>query len=462
MQFDRQFLTKTLSNVSIEQDYFPEDILFSIDTRTLNAEDIFIAMVGHKNDGHDFLKDAFLKGASGCIINRSKLSLLKKIDKNLLHEKLVVLVDDTHEALLMLASAWRKQFSCPVIGITGSVGKTSTKECLSYVLDQYGMHHIASIDNQNTLIGSALNMLRLREHHKVAIFEMGISNRGEMALIADLVRPTIGVITNIGHQHMDGLGSLHDIAIEKRDIFKYFAEDNIGIINGDQAILSDVSYLHPIIKFGSKMSNQIQARKTRISGEQIHFILKIYGKKYPVIIKKPHVGIINQVLAVSAVGYLLQIPDEVMVKAIQEPMVVAGRFQPFSCKFNGATLIDDCYNANPESVKAALLALQQMESTQQKIVVLGDMLGLGINSPFWHRQIGRFLRKVPSVKKVILVGKLVEWVQKTAPFGCEVVVVADWQSAVAVLEQDIKNKPVILVKGSRAIGLDNLVKQFAV
>lgn len=461
MQFDRKFLTKTLSNVSIEQDYFPEDVLFSIDTRTLQAEDIFIALVGQKSDGHDFVADAFAKGASGCVINRAKASLLMKIDNKILHEKLVVLVDDTYQALLMLAAEWRKQFSFPVIGITGSVGKTSTKECLSYVLDQASIDHIASIDNQNTLIGSALNMLRMREHHKAAIFEMGISNRGEMARIAGLVRPTIGVITNIGHQHMDGLGSLNDIAIEKRDIFKYFAEDNIGIVNGDQPMLSDVSYLHPIITFGSKMSNQIQARKVRISGEQISFILKIYGKKYPVVIKRPHVGIINQVLAVAAVSHLLQIPDELIVRVIQEPVLVASRFQPFSCKFSGATLIDDCYNANPESVKAALLALQQIESTQQKIAVLGDMLGLGVNSPFWHRQIGRFLRKVPSVKKVILVGKLVEWVQKTAPFGCEIIMVPDWQSAATILEQDIKNKPVVLVKGSRAIGLDNLVKQFS-
>jgi UDP-N-acetylmuramoyl-tripeptide--D-alanyl-D-alanine ligase len=165
-------------------------------------------------------------------------------------------------------------------------------------------------------------------------------------------------------------------------------------------------------------------------------------------------------LIVSAVGHLLQIPDELIVKVIQEPIVVAGRFQSFPCKFSGATLIDDCYNASPESVKAALLALQQIESTKQKIAVLGDMLGLGANSPFWHRQIGRFLRKVPSVRKVILVGKLVEWTQKTAPFGYNVVVVSDWQSAVDVLKEDMKMEPVILVKGSHAVGLSNLVMQF--
>ncbi|QQR53928.1 UDP-N-acetylmuramoyl-tripeptide--D-alanyl-D-alanine ligase [bacterium] len=460
MQFDEKFLIHSLSNVFIKQYFFPKEVSVSIDSRTLQVGDIFIPLNGKCVDGHMFLEDALKKGAAGIFIEQHKADILSAIDKALLKEKLIVIVPSTFDALLQLAFAWRSAYQGKVVGITGSVGKTSTKEALSHLLTSANIENIASINNQNTLLGSAINIMRIRPQHKVAIFEMGISHRGEMAQIANIVRPTIGIITNIGHQHMEGLGSLSDIAIEKRDIFKFFKEDNIGIINGDQSILSDVSYLHPVIKFGAKMSNQIQARKVRVVGAQINFIIKLYNKKYTLNIKKPHAGIVFQTLAVAAAAQLLGVADEVIIKGIQSVVTVEGRFQEMSCKFGGGVLINDCYNANPESMKAALMAFEQLEGTGKKIAVLGDMLGLGINSPFWHRQIGRFLRKVPSIKKVILVGKMVCWIQKTAPFSVEVIQVPDWKMAVDILNQEMLSAPFVLVKGSRDVGLSNLVEQF--
>jgi UDP-N-acetylmuramoyl-tripeptide--D-alanyl-D-alanine ligase len=461
MRFDEHFITGALSNVSILHGTFPRNTQFSIDSRSLQEGDIFIALIGEQVDGHVFVKNVLQTGAAGCIIAADKKQVLDTIDPELLRSKLIIMVPDTLHALFRLAAAWRAQFSYPVIGITGSVGKTSTKELLAHILTTDGKKVIASFGNQNTKIGLSLNLLRMRSSHDVAVFEMGISKRGEMTELAQLVRPTTAIITCIGHQHMDGLGSLNDIALEKRDIFKYFTEESIGIINGDQSILSHVSYSHPVVKFGSKTTNQVQARKINPEGSSIHFVLKLYKKKYVMSLDRPHVGAVFNSLAASTAAYLLGVSDETIVKAIHNAPEVSGRFEQRPLKKGSGIVINDCYNANPESMKAALLALESIETSARKIAVLGDMLGLGVNSPFWHRQLGRFLRKIPSLKQVILVGDLVKWTEDWLPTGISAVRVATWQQAVEVLETQLASESLVLVKGSLAVGLGNLVQEIS-
>ena len=455
MRFDKSFITKTLPDMSIAFGHFPESATFSIDSRDIKSGDIFVALKGVDHDGHEFVAHALNKGAAGAIIAESKKDVLNTIKG--LETKLILVVKDPLEAFVQLAISWRLQFNYPVIAITGSVGKTSTKEFLSQIMALAGKKYLVSHGNQNTKIGLALNMLRMRKEHELAIFEIGISKRGEMSELASILRPTSAAITNIGHQHMDGLGSLNDIALEKRDVFKYFTEDSIGIINGDQPILAHVSYQHPVIKFGSKTTNQIQARKMRVSGSHISFVLKIYKKKYSIILDHSHLGAVFNVLTATAAAHWLGVSDEVIITAIQRPCIVEGRFEERIINGNRGTLINDCYNANPESMKAALLAFQQIETKSPKIAILGDMLGLGVNSPFWHRQVGRFLRKVPSLTKVILVGNLISWVKKTAPVGLRVEIVGSWQEAVQKIESELDAKPAVLVKGSNDIGLEKLV-----
>ena len=165
-------------------------------------------------------------------------------------------------------------FTGPVVAITGSIGKTSTKEILAAIMKHHGKECLASTANQNTKFGVALNIMRIRKHHAGAILEAGINARGEMAEIAKLLKPTCAVITGVGHNHLEGLGSIGDIAAEKRAIFKYFSEENIGIINGDQSLLACVGYHHPVVKFGFKTTNQIQARKVQAQSEQLILYLK--------------------------------------------------------------------------------------------------------------------------------------------------------------------------------------------
>lgn len=455
MQLDERFILGTVSQVSIVHATFPKEPSFCVDSRTLCPGDIFVAVSGVSVDGHDFIQEALIKGAAGCIIAQKHAHLTERYAV-LMQNKLVLIVPDTLKALFELASAWRDSFTGTVIGITGTVGKTSTKELVAKIVTAAGISCIASKDNQNTKIGLALNILRLRSHHGVAVMEVGISKRGEMAELVKLLRPTTGIITNIGHQHMDGLGSLQDIALEKRMLFKNFTEHSVGIINGDQPLLSDVSYPHPVLKFGLKTTNQIEARKIRYQSASVQFLLKVYGVRYPVTVPKPHLGSVFNSLAATAVAQLLEIPHEIILKTIQEPCVVSGRFEE-RAMINGGTLIDDCYNANPESMKLALLAFQNIKTDAQKIVVLGDMLGLGSNAPFWHRQIGRFLRKISSVKRVILVGNQVSWIAKTAPMGVVVDRFETWCDAVSLLKKESTKSDMMLVKGSHDVGLRHLV-----
>jgi len=461
MRFDELFLRKILSDVASVEGEFPQEVTFSIDTRTLGRGDIFVALEGAHTDGHKFVADALRKGGSGLFIARAKKNLLNSLDAALLKNKVIIIVDDVFDALTKLAAAWRAQFDYPVVAITGSVGKTSTKQIVANVLRLNGNKALISEANQNTRLGLALNMLKMRKEHDCAVFEVGVSKRGEMAKLADMLRPTTALITCIGHCHMEGLGSLGDIAFEKRNVFKYFSEDSIGIINGDQAILAGVGYAHPVIKFGSKTTNQIQARKINIGSDHVDFVLKIYKEKYDIILKNAHSGAVFNTLAATVACHYLGVSDDIIVKGIQEPMAVKSRFERRELKNGRGLMINDCYNANPESMKAALLALEHIDTRAHKIAILGDMLELGVNSPFWHRQLGRFLRKVPSLKEVILVGSMVEWTKKTLPLGVKVDLVPTWQDAVKKLEGKLADDSLVLVKGSFGMQLDNVVQHFA-
>jgi UDP-N-acetylmuramoyl-tripeptide--D-alanyl-D-alanine ligase len=189
-------------------------------------------------------------------------------------------------------------------------------------------------------------------------------------------------------------------------------------------------------------------------------VLKIYRKKHTITLSYPHEGAVYNCLAAASAAHLLGIPEEKVIQGIQKRVVVNGRFEQKALTNSKGFIINDAYNANPESMKAALLAFQKMDTSAQKIAVLGDMLELGVNSPFWHRQLGRFLRKVPSLKYVILVGDMVKYTKKTIPVGVNVDLVENWQEATQKLEGKLNDESLVLVKGSRGVSLDKLVQKF--
>lgn len=464
MKIDHSFMRHHVPTTRSEGVSFEYDGtgIWRIDSRFVGSGDIFLALAGTQHDGHDFVEDALRRGARACVIKEDRWVGLEKRLEPFLQKATCILVPDPFQALITWATAWRASFSCPVIGVTGSLGKTSTKEYIAHVLRLCGKSVVASEGNQNTLLGVALNIMRMREHHQYAIFEMGISARGEMQALVELARPTTAVITSIAHQHMESLGSLVDIVSEKRLIFGALQKDGVGFVNGDQPLLAQVAYNHPVIKFGLKMVNQIQARQVHYHDKSTSCIIKLYRDRYPLTLATEHSAATYHALAAAAVAHYFGIPAHDIVKALEHPLEVPSRFQKRAFGNNGQhVIIDDTYNANPESMKAALLAFERCKVPGKKIAILGDMLGLGISAPFWHRQIGRFLRKTSSLEHVILVGEHMKWACKMLMHTMSVELQPTWQGAVAAAREHVNNEPLyILVKGSRDVGLQHVVANF--
>lgn len=463
MFFTTTYLAPFIDSYQVRQGIVPDVMNISVDSRTINAGDYFLAIKGERVDGHIFVEDVLKKGVAGIIVATSAYHSLQSLLSEYDPTVYVATVDDPFQALCVMARLWREQFTYPVVAITGSVGKTSTKERLVSLLKMAGRSCLFSRDNQNTLLSIALTIMRMRSTHDVAVLEVGISQIGEMRERIGLLRPTMSVITAIGHSHIEGLGTLEDVAREKREVFSTFDASSIGVINGDCPLLTRVSYEHPVLKFGLKRVNQIRAHKVGYGASGIDFIMNIYQRSYAIQLRTFHEGAVYHVLAASAVGVLLGIDDAIIVQAAREPIEVKGRFLMVPMKEYAGVIVDDCYNASPESMQAALRAFKALPGEGYKIAVLGDMLELGKDTALWHKKLGRLLQKMSGLERVILVGTLTAWTKKTAPIVLPVDHVASWQEAVLLLKKSLDGvqNPMVLIKGSHGIQLDKLVKEFA-
>jgi len=458
MQVDLDFIVSVIPQAYIHGGSWLSNAYYNIDSRTVQEGEIFVALSGAKFDGHDFIQEALDNGAAGFILDESKKQLVLKKYAKSLEKKSVLFVPNTLTTLIELARAWRKKFDIPIVGVTGSVGKTTTKEILRNILKVADLEALVSSGNQNTMIGASLNILKLRSYHKVAVFEMGISEHGNMKPLTELIRPTLAVITQVAHAHMQGIGGLTAISKEKREIFSFFGDHDIGIINGDQKELAKVSYRHPVVSFGKKRTNQIQARKIIVNQNTIEFNLIFYKNSYPVILPTCNQARIINALAAAAVGYMLKIPENILVKGIELPVLVKGRFEILKSP-SGAEIIDDSYNANPDSVKASILAFDAYKTDKKKIIILGDMLELGEDVIYWHRQIGRCLKKIHDLSQVILIGNHVEHMKKSLPYGIPYQIFNSVEQAYSSIKPLADNKNnVLLFKASNSIRFSYLIE----
>lgn len=460
-QFDSAAFVKTATFECMDQ-----MVTFAVDSRLVEAKEVFVALKGAKVDAHEFIPAVLEKGVCGLVVSQDFIGQLKSIDEKLLHDKLIIAVQDPYIALFDVAKAWRARLNCHVVGISGSIGKTTTKEMTRAILQHAGIPFFASYKNQNTFDGLCINILRVKETDKVAVFEVGISKRGEMAVKAGILRPTMGLITCVAHSHGTGLGALQDIANEKLLLFKTFGSSEVGIVFGDQSLLTDVYYSHPISKFGLKTKNQVQARKIKVGcgadGLGVNFVLKWYGQKAQITLKSNHMGMVVNALAASTIAYFLEVPFQAVVEALQNYESFENRFEMRVLKGNAGKIISDCCNANPESMRAAILAFDKMVAVGSKIAVIGDMLELGEKESYWHRQIGRLLCKTNNVDHVILVGERAKLVADTAPVGIQVDMASDWQGARDLLAQKLTVKDsLVLVKASLGMELYKLVKDLS-
>ncbi len=465
MRLNLSFIKENFSSVSFlnlpDNLNLPVDI--SIDSRTVKEKQFYLALNGENFDGHNFVLDAVKNGTAGLIINESQINCLHSISKNDLSKIIIIRVSQTHNFLCRLASEWRKQFEFPIVGITGSVGKTTTKQMIHHILKTSQINSFTSYKNQNNLIGLPLNILKLTDEYEVAVFELGISQKGEMDQLVDILRPTICVITYISSAHVQGLGSLKNIAEEKFKIFKHLKNDEIAVLCGDQKIL-EKSFKHPVVKFGNNRSNHIHAGRIKFDSANnkisVSFDLYFYKQKRKVNLNVGHSGFVNNSLAAITVAHFLNIDFEKIIKGIESYSGFEQRFELQALKDKKGFLINDSYNACPQSMKVAIESFDQIKNSGDKIAILGDMLELGKKQSYWHRHIGRLLAKTKTIKNVILVGKQSRVIADLLPFAVNVKCVENWQDASKEYSKLIDQKNnLTLVKASHGIELDKLVKK---
>lgn len=418
-----------------------------IDSRLVQEGYVFVAIQGERSDGHDFAKKAIESGAVCCISE-------KRLDDNIPH----ILVKSSAKALQEAAKYYRSILDIKVIGITGSVGKTSTKEMISAVVSQkYATHKTQG--NYNNELGLPLTIFQIEDYHKIAVLEMGISDFGEMHLLADIARPDICVITNIGLCHLDTLKSRDGILKAKSEIFDFINDDTVIILNGDDDKLvsvEDVKGIKPYT-FGINNTDAGIVADNIITDGLSGVSCDINSGENTVRVNVPIPG--NHMVYNACAGYLagksLGLSDEEIVKGIACLVPVDGRNNII--KTSKYTVIDDCYNANPVSMKAAIDVLSGAEG--RKVAILGDMFELGDDEEKLHREVGDYLVG-KSIDAVVCVGSL----SKNIIEGCSAdlsKIVKHYETREEFLSDVkavVKEGDIILVKASHGMGFDKVVE----
>ena len=426
-----------------------------VDSRQVTPGALFVALRGQKHDGHDFVFDAFVKGARAAIVERVPGRVAASDRANAFP---MVLVGDGLVALQGLAQHWRRKLALTVVAVTGSVGKTTTREVLSGVLEQR-YRVLRSEGNLNTEVGVPLSIMRARPGHQVVALEMGMYALGEIRALARLAQPDIGVVTNVGPTHLERLGSLENIAEAKSELVQELPAGGLAVLNVDDPrvramggrTMARVAYygLDPVADF---WADEVESRGL----QGMRFVLH-HGADH-LHVKTLMLGIhsVHAALAASAVAHHLGMSLEETAEALRKVspslrlIVEAG--------INGSTVIDDSYNASPASTLAALNLLADLEG--RKVAVLGDMRELGIFQEEGHRMVGR--RAAEAADVVVAVGDLGSIIGREAIAGGmpaeAVFFAASNAEAVEKLERILKPGDCVLVKGSRGMAMEEIVE----
>jgi UDP-N-acetylmuramoyl-tripeptide--D-alanyl-D-alanine ligase len=359
----------------------------SIDSRKISSHDVFVAITGDVHDGHAFASDVVAQGVRGLVVNRNKMDHLPIADwkKN---EIACIAVTDTTRALGDLAAFNLQRSQASVVAITGSNGKTTTRKLTAGVLArQY--YTLATIGNLNNEIGLPLTLLSLESDHQWAVVELGTNNPGEIKRLTQICSPNIGVITNIGPAHLEGLGSLDGVMQEKGDLLKGLGPNGKAILNADdpRGMRLARKTEHEVILFGLSDKATIRAEQIIEKDRGISFTLIFKEENVSVDLNSPGRFMILNALAAAAVGYSLGLPSETVKAGLEGFTPVSGRMNILHMP-NGIHIIDDTYNANPDSMKAALSTLQKMRAGGRGVFVAGDMLELGEQARALHTKVG--------------------------------------------------------------------------
>ncbi len=444
-----------LTNSSINLDAEINGV--STDTRTIKKGELFIPLVGEMFDGHYFVDEAIEKGASAVLIHREDAKFLPE----LFSEVAVVKVADTLRALQDLASFQRNRFNIPVVAVTGSNGKTTTKDMIALVLSEK-FKVLKTQGNLNNEIGLPLTLLGLEDSHEVAVVEMGMNHLGEIHRLAEIARPNIGVITNIGVSHIQNLGTRENILKAKMEIFDFFTSEDKAILNGDDEFLSKIANELPyqIKYYGTSDIASIKAQDIKLLGEQgISYNLNIEGEIHPMEIPIPGKHNVYNSLAAAAVGSIMGIAMADIAKSLKSYRPGNMRLNIFTTDSN-IKVIDDVYNASPDSMKASIEVLKDL-GQGRKIAILGDMLELGDYSQKGHTEVGEVVAH-KGIDILITVGQESKFIV-TGASSCgmdnrNIIHLESNKDVIEYLDTLIEQGDRILVKGSRGMKMEEIVE----
>ena len=428
-----------------------------IDSRKAGENFIFVATKGERVDGHQFIPDVFAKGALGVVCEKEPESLPGPC----------IVVEDSFEALKQIGEFYRQQLPVKVVGITGSVGKTSTKEFVAAVLSmKYKVHK--TLGNYNNEVGVPLTVLSMPEDTEVAVLEMGINHFGEMHNLSRIARPDICIMTNIGQCHLEFLGSREGILKAKSEMFDFMKEDGSVCINGDDDMLAstkEVKGKKPVT-FG--LSEQCRVYAADIKGKGLfgsEAVIHGNGESFAVQIPLPGEHMVYNALAAAAAGQLLGLTPEEIRDGIAAVESVSGRSH--IVKLPDKVLIDDCYNANPVSMEAAIDLLLQADG--RRVAVMGDMFELGEQEKEMHARVGKYAAD-KGVECIICAGKLARCIyegareaageRKDGP-AAEIFYFEDRESLLEGINQILKPGDTILIKASHGMGFEKVVEQLS-
>jgi UDP-N-acetylmuramoyl-tripeptide--D-alanyl-D-alanine ligase len=439
----------------------PGDLIIgglSTDSRKIKAGDLFVALRGEKYDGHAFIRQAVDNGAAGIVIRSGHRP---KIPES--RTPAVIVVADTLKALGDLAGWWRHQQTVNVAAVTGSAGKTTTKEMSEGIL-RIGALTLKNKGNFNNLIGLPLTLLMLEKEHRNTVLEMGMNRPGEIARLTEIADPDIGLITNIGRAHLEGLGDIRGVAMAKVEMVERISIDSQVFLNGDDDLLMEAArpFRKNITTYGLGPGNQIRALNIRSLGrEGATFELQHEGESIPLRLMVPGIQNVRNALAAATIALHMGAPRKDIVAGLKSFEGIKGRFMLTKLS-GGAILIDDTYNSNPYSLRAAVNALKDLKTEEGRILLgLGEMMELGQETVPAHLEAGEMVAEMGAYYFVAMGAHAGEMIRGAIEKGFpseKTLVVKTHQAMSRVLKAMMNAGDLILLKGSRKAGLEKVVE----
>lgn len=421
----------------------------STDTRAIGRGQLFVALRGEHFDAHDFLAQAVASGAAALLVaDESKLPAGVP----------AVLVDDTRLALGRLAAAWRARFALPVLAVTGSNGKTTTKEMIAAILKaHFGAAVLATRGNLNNDIGLPLTLLGLSERHHAAVIEMGMNHPGEIAYLAPLGAPTVALVTNAQRAHLEGMGDMDEVAREKGCIYAGLQSNGVAVVNADDCYAETwraMAAPHSVRTFGIDHAADVQG-KVRQHGLETELELSAPEGQAAIHLRLPGRHNARNAVAAAAACLAAGIPMTAVVAGLEGFSGVKGRLQRRSGK-NGTEILDDTYNANPDSVRAGIDVLAA--TIGRKLLVLGDMGEIGEASGQYHDEIGGYA-KSQGIDRLFALGDAAQ--QAVRNFGDGARHYCNIEKLIAAVDKELGPDTTVLVKGSRFMKMERVADALA-